>query len=51
MTEQKKIEDMTVEEIKALCYDQLVLLQQTQNNINLLQAEINKRVLSPESKS
>jgi hypothetical protein len=40
---QKTLEQMTVDELKALAYDQLVLLQQTQNNINLLQAEINKR--------
>jgi hypothetical protein len=41
--QQKPIEEMTVAELKALCYDQIVLLQQTQNNINLLQAEINKK--------
>jgi len=40
---QKSIEQMTVDELKGLCYDQIVLLQQTQNNINLLQAEIQKR--------
>lgn len=35
---------MTVEALKALAYDQLVLLNQTQANINAIQAEINKRV-------
>ena len=40
---QKTLEQMTVEELKSLAYDQILLLQQTQNNINLLQAEINKR--------
>jgi len=40
---QKTIEEMTIDELKALAYDQVVLLQQTQNNINLLQAEIQKR--------
>jgi hypothetical protein len=40
---QKTIEEMSIDELKALAYDQVVLLQQTQNNINLLQAEIQKR--------
>jgi len=40
---QKSIEEMSIGELKALAYDQVVLLQQTQNNINLLQAEIQKR--------
>lgn len=40
---QKTVEQMTLDELKGLCYDQIVLLQQTQNNINLLQAEINRR--------
>jgi hypothetical protein len=44
MDKQKTLEEMTVEELKALAYDQIVLLQQTQNNINLIQAEINKRL-------
>jgi hypothetical protein len=46
MAEEKKpktIEEMSVIELKALCYEQIVLLQQTQNNINVLQAEIQKR--------
>lgn len=34
---------MTIEALKALAYDQLVLLNQTQANINAIQAEINKR--------
>ena len=42
-TTQKSIEQMSLEELKSLCYDQIILLQQTQNNINLLQAEINKK--------
>jgi hypothetical protein len=40
---EKKIEEMTLEELKSLCYDQIVILQRTQNNVNILQAEINKR--------
>ena len=38
-----ELKDMTVEQLKALAYDQLVLLQQTQNNINIIQQEIQKR--------
>ena len=41
--EQKKIEDLSLVELESLCYKQIVLSQQTQNNINILQAEINKR--------
>ncbi len=37
------ITTMTLEQLKALAYDQIVLLQQTQNNLALLQAEIKKR--------
>lgn len=37
------VEQMTVTELKALAYEQFVLLQQTQNNINILQAELAKR--------
>jgi hypothetical protein len=38
-----KIEDMTVVELKALCFDQIVLLEQTQQNIRLIQQELQKR--------
>jgi len=38
-----KIEDMTIEQLKVMAYDQLVLLQQTQNNINIIQAELARR--------
>lgn len=37
------LSSMTIEALKALAYDQLVLLNQTQANINAIQAEINKR--------
>lgn len=37
------ITQLTLEQLKALCYDQLVILNQTQANINVLQAEIQKR--------
>ena len=43
MEKQKTIEELSVSELKALAYDQVVLLQQTQNNINIIQAEIAKR--------
>ena len=43
MEKQKTIEEMSVSELKALAYDQFILLQQTQNNINILQAEIQKK--------
>ena len=43
MNEQKDITKMTIEELKALAYDLIVMLQQTQNNINVVQAEIVKR--------
>ena len=39
----KTIEEFSLVELESLCYKQIVLLQQTQNNINILQAEINKR--------
>ena len=34
---------LDLKELKALAYDQLVLLQQTQNNIRILEEEIRKR--------
>ena len=40
---EKTIEEFSLVELESLCYKQFVLLQQTQNNINILQAEINKR--------
>ena len=43
----KSIDKMTLTELQALCYTQIMLMTQTQNNINLLQAEINKRGQEP----
>ena len=43
-----ELKDMTLEQLKALCYDQIVILNQAQANINLLQSEINKRAEKPE---
>ena len=38
------ISTLTIEQLKALAYDQIVLIQQSQNNLNLIQAEIQKRM-------
>lgn len=37
------ITKLTLEELKALAYDQIMLIQQSQNNLNLIQAEIERR--------
>jgi hypothetical protein len=34
------IDNLSIQELKALAYDQVVLLQQTQNNIQLLENKI-----------
>jgi hypothetical protein len=43
----KTIEHMTTEALKAMVYDILVMIQQGQNNLNLIQAEIAKRAKVP----
>ena len=45
--EQKQInlQEMTLEQLKALCYDFIVQQAQVQQSINTIQAEINKREL------
>jgi hypothetical protein len=40
----KKIEDMSVMELESICYRQLVLLEQTKNNIQIIQQELQKRL-------
>jgi hypothetical protein len=40
---QKTVETMTLEELKSLWYDRFKILQMEQNNINILEAEIQKR--------
>jgi len=40
---QRNIHEMDEVNLKALCFEQIVLLQQTQNNINIIQEELNKR--------
>ena len=37
------ISQLTVEQLKSLAYDQVLILEQTRNNIAILQAEIAKR--------
>jgi len=37
------IEKLSIQDLKALAYDQLVLLQQTQNNIRLLEEKIKEK--------
>jgi hypothetical protein len=41
--ESKNINDMTVTEIKALLYDQIVLSEVTKQNIEVLQTELKTR--------
>jgi phosphoribosyl-ATP pyrophosphohydrolase len=38
-----KIEEMSEVELKSMCYDQLVILEQTQMNIKIIQQELQKR--------
>jgi sRNA-binding protein len=45
----KTLEQMTLSELKALTYDVLVQIQQGQNNLNVIQAEIQKRGQVPGS--
>lgn len=41
---------MTVEQLKSLAYDQMVLLQQAQNNLQILNAEIAEKSKPEEGK-
>lgn len=41
------IKTLTLEQLKALAYDQYVLLNQTQVNLNILQTEIAERSKEP----
>ena len=43
MEEKKDITTLTVEELKALAYDQILLLNQAQQNIQIIEAELAKR--------
>lgn len=42
------ITQMSMSELKALAYDTIVTLNQTQQNLNVIQAEIQKRVQESE---
>jgi hypothetical protein len=48
--EQKKIEEMNVQELKALAYDQLALLEQTQKNIQVINQMISNKANKVEIK-
>lgn len=37
------IKKLTLEQLKALAYDQLVMVEQSQNNIKVINAEISER--------
>ena len=39
----KKIEDMTTMELESICYRQILLLEQTKSNIQIIQQELQKR--------
>ena len=40
---EKKIEELTEVEIKSLLYDQIIAIERTKNNINILQNELSGR--------
>ena len=42
-----EIKNMTVTELKALAYDQISLLEQTQNNLRVINAEIQSKLIKP----
>jgi hypothetical protein len=42
--QQIDLASLSLEQLKALAYDQIVILNATQANINLLQAEIQNRI-------
>ena len=46
--EQKKPEEMDVRELKALAYDQIALLEQTQKNIQIINQIISKKAQNKE---
>jgi hypothetical protein len=37
------LEELSIAELKVLAYDELVVLERTQNNLNILRSEISKR--------
>lgn len=41
--DKKKLEDLSIMEIKALVYDQLASIEQSQQNIKLLNEELRRR--------
>lgn len=47
MQEQKTIKDLTATELKAIAYDEIVKLEQAQNNIKIINAELVARSQPP----
>lgn len=47
MEQPKTIKDFTVVELKALCYDEIVKLEQCQNNIKVINQELVVRSQPP----
>ena len=45
---EKKLEELTIIEIKSLLYDQILILERTKNNINILQNELNNKITEKE---
>jgi len=41
---EKQLQNLNVLELKALCYDQISLLEQTQNNLRILNQELNLKL-------
>ena len=44
------LKTMTVEQLKALAYDQIIILEQTQTNIRLINQEIAERAKTKEER-
>jgi hypothetical protein len=43
------ISTLTVEQLKALAYDEIIHIQKSQNNLSILQAEIERRIMQNET--
>lgn len=41
--EEKKIEELNIDELKSMAYDNIMLIERFQNNLRILQEEIKKR--------
>lgn len=45
------IKEMSINELKALAYDQLAIIEQTQNNLKLINQEILERQNAPKTEN